>query len=228
MVHQGHVGDGGFCQEALVVEREGHVHAAFVRLAGHEHVGQVVGVLDARKVPLLGGDGTAEGGQPLVEPRLGLGGEMVGGHVQAGFRAFGGVDAEAAGAAPHQHADGAVGLAARLGHLDDDLAQALPRARWGKIQPGGGTAHAPKVRVQLVDAAVQVLHALEDAVAPMGKVVVEGHEHQARVAAYGAHAVLVESDDARFAGAFAGQQAGDVGVGIKHGDHGVTTPYGGG
>ena len=219
-VHNAQIGDGRFAHKAVFVKGHGHVHAFLAGFHGHEDIGQIIGALDAGQIFLLGRNGAAEDREPFAVHVL-IGQFRGQGHnVQTGLRAFRRGNAETARPPAEKDAQVAVIPPRGAGHVQNALAQFLPGTGRRDAQSPRAVAHAGQVLVQDENLPLPVADALEQAVAAMADVVVQGQQQKARVRTDASHPVIVKGQKFVRPRPGGGQKGLQIGVGI-HGLHDV-------
>jgi hypothetical protein len=201
---------------ASVVDEHAVVEARFLRFELHENVGQIVGALGHRVERRLDGIGGGHDAQAVPVPPVWVGETGEDHHEEAGLGACRGGQAEAPRSRGDPVADGAVALAAGRGGAGDDRAHLLARA--GQGQPGepGGANEAVEMGLEVVDLPVHDGRGVEDAVAAMHDVIVEGEHHEGGVGHDAAELARVESPVANGLPRPQGAKVLDDLVGLEH------------
>ena len=173
---------GGECGEVAVgVEREDEVESALDGFAAHEGVGEVVDALDACEEVRFDRD--------AAQPDAGAAGmqfhegarEADGEDEEQRLGAFERVGAVAAGAAGNEYADEGVGMAAGAEDGGEDAVPFRAGPGDGETDLRGAAFEAVPVGGEVVGGAGGALEGLEEAVAAVDHVVVDGDDHEVGV-----------------------------------------------
>ena len=102
------------------------------------------------------------------------------------------------------------------GHVQDAGAQLVPRTGRQQGKGAAAVAQAGQMFLKGKDAALAVAQALEQGIAPVAHVVVQGQEQTARVTADGVHTRIVKGQDLVGPGPGRGHQGRHPGIGIQN------------
>jgi hypothetical protein len=169
-----HVHVRALAHVAGLVDEDAVVEPRLLRLHLHEDVRQVVRALGDGVERRLDGVRRRHDAQALRVPRVRVREAGVDHDEEPGLGPGRGRQAEAARARGDPVADRAVALAARRRGARDDVAHLLARARQGEARRRGRADEPVEVRLEVVDLPVDDGRGVEDPVAPVHHVIVEG------------------------------------------------------